>query len=208
MRAYTPTTVRTQSIVVPAILALNIAILSACGDNSNVAPATTPSAAASRSIGQTTPTPSPSLTDPKLRAFSQAEAAYANFLEVFNAVKADGGANPDRLGAVASGVALEQARTNAALYRERKWRQVAAAHVLSTKGQSFKPDVKGHAQVTLASCQDIQKAEAVDDNGKSVAKQGSVKFLLYTVTMQSETTDLDAPWTVNEYRNAQVKTCD
>lgn len=144
------------------------------------------------------PTPSPSGTPSASEAapifasdeeaLAAAEAAYESYLAVSTAVSNDGGAEPDRLAAVATGGALDEEEDAARDLADQGVRTVGTVGFQIKELQSFSASVE-RAEVVVYLCEDLRNLDVLDASGKSLVVEGRVVDVPYTVVVSADRTD-------------------
>ncbi|MHC5797028.1 hypothetical protein ACVXZ4_12795 [Lacisediminihabitans sp. FW035] len=125
------------------------------------------------------PTPAPTSQTPRPTATpvfaSEAEAlaaatkAYAEYVRVSDEILADGGKNPERIEAVASGDAQEDALSGYGEFRAKELRAVGLSIVNNVSIQQFSNSpARGIDLVSIYACLDVSNVDVLDKNGVSV----------------------------------------
>ncbi|MCU1558747.1 MAG: hypothetical protein JWN09_2742 [Microbacteriaceae bacterium] len=119
-----------------------------------------------------TPAPEPSSTPifaTEDEALAAATAAYAAYVKMSDQIFMEGGANPERLGSVATG---EQLKTNLEGFREaakKRYRSTGGTAFDKVALQALSVDSpKGAGIVVVYLCEDVTKVDVLDDQGVSV----------------------------------------
>jgi hypothetical protein len=132
-----------------------------------------------------TPAPEPSSTPifaTEDEALAAATAAYAAYVKMSDQIFMEGGANPERLGSVATG---EQLKTDLAGYQT-----AAEKGVHSTGGTTFEgvtlqlfreKSVDGEAVIAVYLCEDISSVDVLDASGTSVVSPTRPSRVRYAV---------------------------
>lgn len=118
-----------------------------------------------------TPLPTPSVTPvfaSDEEALAAAEAAYAAYLAVDDAVFADGGAQPERLATVATGDFLEESIAGYKDVQSKGWHSVGNSTIRSIELQAFDTASRGPGIVSAYVCDDVSAVDVLDSNGTSV----------------------------------------
>ena len=139
------------------------------------------------------PTPSPSTPAEPIfasdeEALAAAEEAYARFLLTSTAVTNDGGADAERLDAVATGLVLDDERSAAKRFREQGLRTVGVVDFRVEDVQSVMAD-SGGASIALYVCDDLRGLDLLDADGNSLVVDGRVVDVPYTVAVEGADAD-------------------
>jgi hypothetical protein len=125
-----------------------------------------------------TPVPVPSTTPlfaTDADALKAAEDAYAAYLKVSDQILRDGGADPERIDAVATGEARTIERSGYVKLRASGEHSQGASTYDSASLEFYdKSASQGDEVVRIYVCQDISKTDIVDSQGLSVIKAGRV----------------------------------
>lgn len=146
-----------QRVIAVAAAALVFATLSGC------APSPTPQHTASQS-----PHATPVFSSDK-EALAAATKAYAAYLKVSDEILSDGGADPDRLRAVATGKALATDLAGFAMARDKGWHTTGNTtfdHVRLQSREMSGSETSGVVAIYL--CLDVSTVDVLDSAGKSV----------------------------------------
>lgn len=151
-----------------AVSALLVGTLAACASEPDPAPSWTASA-------------SPEVAEPLFasdeEALAAAEAAYARYLVVSDAVLSAGGQSPERLREVAVGQALEYELAGARDFAESGLYATGSTLFTVHRLQSVKPHESGGSEVRFYVCDDLSNADLFDQTGVSQADpEGQVIF--------------------------------
>ena len=118
-----------------------------------------------------TPTPQPSSTPvfaSDEEALAAAEAAYAEYLAVSDAILNDGGEDPDRIDTVVTGDLIATEKDGFADFRESGYRSVGATMFDNVSLQRYEPSSAGVDVVRLYLCSDVSAVDVVDASGVSI----------------------------------------
>ncbi|WP_448006081.1 hypothetical protein [Agromyces bauzanensis] len=142
-----------------------------------------------------TPTPTPSASSEPVfasdeEALAAAEAAYERFIAVSTNVTNDGGANAERLDAVAIGGALKDERAAALRFEEQGIRTAGVIAFTLADLQSVYTNEAGSAVITVYICDDLRGLDLLASDGSSMVAEGRVVDVPYTVELQGANADL------------------
>ena len=136
-----------------AVVFLSVLVLTGCvGSDPPVTPAPTP-----------TSTP---LFASDAEALKAAEAAYKRFNDVADEILHEGGADPDRLKAVATGSLLSSNITGFKSYQAMGYRSIGSIASSDFRLEQLAADRK--RTVTVYVCEDVSGVDVIDSSGKSV----------------------------------------
>lgn len=101
-------------------------------------------------------------------ALAAAEEAYAAYLSAWDLIAADGGADPERLAAYATGDFYESELEGFQTFRDNGWHSVGQSHLQSVELQFA--DLSGQDSVLVAAyvCVDVAGVDVLDEAGVSV----------------------------------------
>jgi hypothetical protein len=154
--------------------------------------------------GGTKPTPSPSATPlfhSDEEALAAAEEAYAAYQQTEDEIFADGGRNGERIEEVATGEALEAAKTGFSNFIANGYRSVGTTGFDSMKLQQYSDQApEGSEVVTVYVCLDFSTQDVLDrENNSVVAPNRSLRqpFQVGFVRRSAEGIVMAsrAPWT-------------
>ena len=150
-----------------AVVVLSVLLLTGCvGSDPPVTPAPTPSS-----------TP---LFASDAEALKAAEAAYKRFNDVADQILHDGGADPDRLKAVATGSLLKENLEGFKEARSKGLRSTGAVIARDIDLQSVNSDPS--EAVVIYVCEDVSGVDLLDSSGTSVVKPNRPDSQLFEVT--------------------------
>ncbi len=119
-----------------------------------------------------TPVPVPSATPPFAsdeEALKAATDAYAAYLKVSDAILADGGAEPDRIDAVAAAALAKQQKAGYKKYAAKGYQQIGPTLFDTVTLEQYHPtDLEGVEFVTIYVCADVSSVDVLDGSGASV----------------------------------------
>lgn len=118
-------------------------------------------------------------------ALAAAEAAYAEYLAVADAVLIDGGADAQRLETVAIGEVLEEDLERAAEYEREGRRQEGQTRVLDTSLQQLLQDSSNTEVITYA-CLDSFSIEIVDASGALISNPERDATVTFELRFEAE----------------------
>lgn len=121
-------------------------------------------------------------------ALAAAEAAYEEYLATFDAVFAEGGANPSRLEAVAADDALEADLARAERFQSEGFTQTGASAVISTTLQQHMPGPAGQSEVVTYSCLDAYSITVLNRDGIDVGNPERAATATFSNTFTSSAT--------------------
>nr|WP_157497862.1 hypothetical protein [Leifsonia sp. Leaf325] len=129
-----------------------------------------------------TPTASPVFASDE-EALAAAEEAYAAYQKVSDAVGHDGGAEPERYEAVATGDALENALKSARQYRDADATLTGSTSFSTQELQSAEYAKSEALEIVLYVCDDVSLADIVDATGTSIVKPDRQTVLPFVLTV-------------------------
>jgi hypothetical protein len=118
-----------------------------------------------------TPTPQPSSTPvfaSDEEALAAAEAAYAEYLRVSDAITADGGANPERIEPLVTVAQYQVELDGFQLYQSKGWKTAGSSQFETLELQNYSENGDGSADISMYVCSDISNQRVVDSNGLDV----------------------------------------
>lgn len=118
-------------------------------------------------------------------ALAAAEAAYAEYLTVFDTVFEEGGADPQRLEAVASDEALKADFERAERFQSESFTQQGTSTVLGTALQQHSPGPAGVAEVTTYTCLDSFSITVITADGIDVGNPDRAATVTFSNTFES-----------------------
>lgn len=118
-------------------------------------------------------------------ALAAAEAAYAEYLAIADAVLIDGGANAQRLETVAIGDVLEEDLERAADYQREGRRQEGQTRVLEMSLQQLLQDSSNTEVITYA-CLDSFSIEIVDESGALIGNPERDATVTFELRFEAE----------------------
>ena len=136
-----------------------------------------------------TPVPTPSATPvfaSDEEALAAAEAAYAAYQVVEDAIFAEGGANPERLTAVASRDFLDASLAGFDSIRSKGWRSVGKSAITSVDLQAYDPTASDIDIITVYLCDDVSAVDVLDSSGVSVVSPQRPDRTLFEVRFDLE----------------------
>lgn len=116
-------------------------------------------------------------------ALAAAEAAYGAYLEVSDAIFAEGGANPERLGEVASGDFLDASIAGFQNVAAKGWRSTGRSKIHSIELQKFDPTAASVDVATVYLCDDVSAVDVLDASGASVVSPSRPDRTLFEVSL-------------------------
>lgn len=138
-----------------------------------------------------TPTPTPSAAPvfaSDEEALAAAEESYAAYLAVSDEIFAEGGADSNRLAAVASGDFLEQSLAGFETVARNGWRSTGLSTFDSFELQSYDPSTRTDA-VKVYVCDDVSAIDVLDADGVSVVSPDRPDRTLFEVSFDLNLSD-------------------
>lgn len=120
-------------------------------------------------------------------ALAAAEAAYAAYNEMSNAIAKDGGSGAERIAPFVTDEYLQVELDTAALYRENRYRLEGDVSITDFSLQRYDESV-GVAEVVAYVCLDVSATRVVDESGADVTPDRQAKVGL-EVTFVGDSTD-------------------
>jgi len=115
-------------------------------------------------------------------ALAAATEAYAAYLAVSDQVLGEGGAGPERVNEVASGVARDEALSSFESFSVQKFRSTGNTTFHQLIVQGYLPAGDADAEIiTIYVCVDISAVDVLDDTGRSVVAPTRPDFQAYEV---------------------------
>lgn len=120
------------------------------------------------------PTPAPSVTPvfaSEEEALAAAEEAYAAYVELADQIFIEGGVQPERLAAVATGEFLDASVAGFEMVQEDGWTSTGGTVFRNLELQSFDP-FSPIGVLTVYVCEDVSAVDVFDATGASVVSPG------------------------------------
>ncbi|MES2171526.1 MAG: hypothetical protein V4479_12525 [Actinomycetota bacterium] len=135
-----------------------------------------------------TPVPVPSATPlfaTDADALKAAEDAYAAYLKVSDQILADGGADPDRIDAVATPAVAKSDGVSFAKYRAQGLHAVGDIQFSGASLESYTPTAY-ESVVRIYVCVDVSETDVVDTGGRSVIDPGRQAVTPFEIAFNPE----------------------
>ena len=120
-------------------------------------------------------------------ALKAATDAYAAYLKMSDTISHDGGANPERIKAYATGKALDLAIKSAAQFRDAHAKSVGTTTFRDVRLQS---QSSGGHKVAIYACEDVSGIDVLNASGESIVKPDRKTLSAFLVSL---TTSSSAP---------------
>ena len=124
----------------------------------------------------TTPAPEPSATPvfaSDEEAQAAAEAAYAAYLAVSDAISADGGANPERIEPLVSGEQYQVELDGFTTYSAKGWKTIGSTTFDTAQLQAYADYGDGTSTVSIYVCSDTTGVRLLDSTGSDITPSDS-----------------------------------
>ncbi len=135
-----------------------------------------------------TPVPEPSATPifaSDEEALAAATDAYAKYLEVSDAIFANGGEGADALSEVLAGDQLQIENDGFVQVQTNGWHSIGSTKFDQVVLQQFDPTSNGASIVVAYLCEDISGTQVLNATGESVRAEGLRERSLYEVTFDA-----------------------
>lgn len=119
-------------------------------------------------------------------ALAAATEAYAKYLEVSDAIFANGGVGTEALSDVLAGKQLEVEKDGFAKVKQEGWHSVGSTRFDQMTLQQYDRSSRGDAIVVAYVCEDISGTDVLDSSGNSVRADDLPERSLYEVTFDLE----------------------